>query len=93
MLVAVLRVAKGCFESKEGLLHRTLTSHLQSHWLSGLCSESLWPRERLRGVGRRRPGGRGWPQRAAGIGSCRVGVLLSADPLAESLWRNFTMWT
>ena len=42
MLVAVLRVAKGCVESKEGLLHRTLTSHLQSHWLSGLCSESLW---------------------------------------------------
>ena len=25
------------------------------------------------------------PQRAAGRGSCRVGVLLSADPLAESL--------
>ena len=42
MLVAVLRVGKGFVESKEGLLHRTLTFHLQSHWLSGLCSESLW---------------------------------------------------
>ena len=64
------------------LLHRTQTSHLQSHWLCGLCSESA---RAARGAARRRASwSRSW--RWLGLVAC----CFRAGPLAESLLPSAT---
>ena len=89
-----------CREQRR-LLHRTQTFHLQSHWLSGLCSESLWPaREAAR---RRASWSQSWRwqglarngplEGARGVWACcfRRIHLQKVPPFSHDGGRNFTM--